>query len=60
MRDSEIAYGIDGRKVTYKSGERTSLDTKRLKKERPELYKKYAVTKPTRTFKVSAKKETEE
>lgn len=60
MKDAEIAYGIDGRKVTYKSGERTSLDTKKLKSERPEIYKEYAVTKPTRTFKVSAKKETEE
>lgn len=60
MKDAELAYSIDGRKVTYKSGERTSLDTKRLKKERPELYEEYAVTKPTRTFKVAAKKETEE
>ena len=60
MKDSEIAYGIDGRKVTYKSGERTSLDTKKLKLERPDIYKEYAVTKATRTFKVSAKKEMEE
>lgn len=60
MKDAELAYSIDGRKVTYKSGERTSLDTKRLKKERPELYEEYAVTKATRTFKVAAKKETEE
>lgn len=60
MKDAEIAYGIDGRKVTYKSGERTSLDTKKLKSERPDIYKEYAVTKPTRTFKVAAKKETEE
>lgn len=60
MKDSEIAYGIGGRKVTYKSGERTSLDTKKLKSERPEIYKEYAVTKPTRTFKISAEKEMEE
>ena len=60
MKDVEIAYSVDGRKVTYKSGERTTLDTKRLKKERPELFEEYAVTKATRTFKVAAKKGTEE
>ena len=60
MEDAEMAFAIDGRKVTYKSGERTSLDTKKLKSERPDIYKEYAVTKATRTFKVAAKKETEE
>lgn len=60
MEDAETAFAIDGRKVTYKSGERTSLDTKKLKRERPDIYKEYAVTKATRTFKVAAKKETEE
>lgn len=60
MEDAETAFAIDGRKVTYKSGERTSLDTKKLKSERPDIYKEYVVTKATRTFKVATKKETEE
>jgi putative phage-type endonuclease len=50
MEDNEIAmYG--GEKVfTWKSSERTSIDSKALKSKQPEIYEQYSKTTPVRTF----------
>lgn len=50
MEESEVAY-IEERKITWKTQERTSLDTKRIKKEMPELYDTYGKKSVTRVFK---------
>lgn len=49
-KDAETIL-LNGDKVaTWKSHDETRLDTKRFKEEQPELFEKYAVTKPVRKF----------
>lgn len=51
MKEYEIAY-IGDRKITWKSQSRSSLDTKKLKEEQPQLIDNYMKTTNTRVFKV--------
>jgi len=51
MKEYETAY-IGDRKITWKSQSRSSIDSKRLKKEHPELVKQYMKTTNSRVFKV--------
>lgn len=51
MEDSEVAY-IDERKVTWKTQERITLDTKRIKAEMPELYETYGKKTESRVFQI--------
>ncbi|MGL5676819.1 MAG: YqaJ viral recombinase family protein [Cellulosilyticaceae bacterium] len=51
MEISESAT-VGNRKVTWKTHERTTVDTKRLKAEKPELYTAYSQTINSRVFKV--------
>lgn len=51
MKEYEIAY-IGDRKVTWKKQERKSIDTKRLKKELPEIADKYMKSTTSRVFKI--------
>ena len=51
MKENEIAY-VKNRKITWKKSVRTSLDTKSLKEEEPEIYKKYSKTSTSRIFKI--------
>lgn len=51
MKENEIAY-VKNRKITWKKSERTSLDTKSLKEEEPEIYKRYSKVSSSRMFKI--------
>lgn len=51
MKENEIAY-VKNRKITWKKSVRTSLDTKSLKEEEPEIYKKYSKISSSRMFKI--------
>lgn len=51
MKEYEIAY-IGDRRVTWKKQERKSIDTKRLKKELPEIANKYMKTTISRVFRI--------
>lgn len=51
MKENEIAY-VKNRKITWKKSERTSLDTKSLKEEEPDIYKKYTKISSSRMFKI--------
>lgn len=51
MKEYEIAY-IGDRKVTWKKQERKTIDTKRLKKELPEIADKYMKTTTSRVFRI--------
>lgn len=51
MKENEIAY-VKNRKITWKKSVRTSLDTKSLKEEEPEIYKKYSKVSSSRMFKI--------
>lgn len=51
MKENEIAY-VKNRKITWKKSVRTSLDTKSLKEEEPEIYKKYSKITSSRMFKI--------
>lgn len=51
MKDYEIAY-LGDRKITWKTQNRSSLDTKRLKQEHPELVDKYTKTTTSRVFRM--------
>lgn len=51
MKENEIAY-VKNRKITWKKSVRTSLDTKSLKEEEPEIYKKYSKISSSRIFKI--------
>lgn len=53
MKENEAAVGSLYR-VTWSSVEAAKLDTKRLKAEEPEIYRKYTVTGSTRRFTVRA------
>ena len=51
MKEYEVAF-IGDRKITWKTQTRNSLDTKKLKKEHPELVEKYMKTTTSRVFRV--------
>ena len=51
MKENEIAY-VKSRKITWKKSVRMSLDTKSLKEEEPEIYKKYSKISISRMFKI--------
>lgn len=51
MKENEIAY-VKNRKITWKKSVRTSLDTKSLKEEEPEIYNKYSKISSSRMFKI--------
>lgn len=51
MKENEIAY-VKNRKITWKKSVRMSLDTKSLKEEEPEIYKKYSKISISRMFKI--------
>ena len=51
MGDKEVAVTPDGERfATWKVSTRTSIDTRRLRENDPELAKKYEKTSPTRVF----------
>ena len=52
MKDYEIAY-LGDRKITWKKQSRSSIDTKKLREDYPEIVEKYVKTTNTRVFKVS-------
>ena len=52
MKDYEIAY-LGDRKISWKKQSRSSLDTKKLKEDYPEIVEGYIKTTNTRVFKVS-------
>ena len=51
MKENDTAY-IKDRIVTWKKTTRSSLDTKRLKEEEPEIYSKYIKLSSSRVFKI--------
>lgn len=52
--NAEIVLGPDGDKVaTWKSHERTAIDSKRLKAERPDLFDEFSKTSTVRPFRLS-------
>lgn len=51
MKENEIAY-VKNRKITWKKSVRTSLDTKSLKEDEPEIYNKYSKISSSRMFKI--------
>jgi len=50
MADNEEAYFRGEKVFTWKSSQRTTLDSKALKKELPDVYERFAKTSSTRTF----------
>ena len=52
MKDHEVAF-IGDRKITWKWQSRTTLDSKRLKEDYPDIVKDYMKTTETRVFKVN-------
>ena len=51
MKEYEIAY-IGDRRISWKKQERKSIDTRRLKKELPEMADKYMKTTTSRVFRI--------
>ena len=51
MKEYEVAY-LGDRKITWKKQIRSVVDTKRLKKEHPELVEKYMKTTSSRVFRI--------
>ncbi|MGL5752115.1 MAG: YqaJ viral recombinase family protein [Paraclostridium sp.] len=51
MKEHEVAL-IGDRRITWRGQSRSSLDTKRLKKDHPELIKEYMKTTTSRVFRV--------
>lgn len=56
LGDSEIGE-TSAIKVTYKAQKRTTIDSKRLQAEQPEIYNQYSKTSTTRVLRTSIKKE---
>ena len=52
MKDHEVAF-IGDRKITWKWQSRTTIDSKRLKEDYPDIVKGYMKTTETRVFKVN-------
>ena len=55
MQDFEVAK-IGDRKITWKTSNRNTIDSKRLKQEMPEIAEKYMKTSTSRTFKIGGLK----
>lgn len=55
LGEAEIGLLQDGRKVTYQQSERNSLDTKRLRLERPEVAQEYMSTSHYRSLYIKKK-----
>lgn len=53
MQDNELAYN-DRYRVTWSNVETARLDTKRIKEERPDIYRDYARIAKTRRFQIKA------
>lgn len=51
MKEYEVAY-LGDRKITWKKQVRNTVDTKRLKKEHPEIVEKYMKTTTSRVFRI--------
>ena len=51
MKEYEVAY-LGDRKITWKKQSRSVVDTKRLKREHPELVEKYMKTTSSRVFRI--------
>jgi putative phage-type endonuclease len=51
MQEYEIAY-LDDRKISWKKQTRSIIDTKRLKKEHPELVEQFMKTTTSRVFRI--------
>jgi putative phage-type endonuclease len=56
MGDHEVAYFCGQYQTTWKSTERKSVDTKRLKAELPGIYEQYATTSAQRRFTIKEMK----
>ena len=52
MKDYEIAY-VGERKITWKTQERSTIDTTRLKKEHPEIVEKFTKTTTSRVLRLN-------
>ena len=52
MQEYEIAYAGD-RKITWKTQERNTIDTNRLKKEHPEIVEKFTKTTTSRVLRLN-------
>lgn len=55
MEEFEVAK-IGNRKITWKTSNRNTIDSKKLKDEMPELVEKYTKTSTSRTFKIGGSK----
>ncbi len=51
MKEYEVAY-LGDRKITWKNQTRNSIDTKRLKKEHPEIAEQFMKTTTSRVFRI--------
>lgn len=51
LKENEIGM-VQGRKIIWKNQSRTSIDSKKLKTEQPELFKKYSKTSSYRKFEI--------
>ena len=51
MKEYEVSY-LGDRKITWKKQVRNTVDTKRLKKEHPEIVEKYMKTTTSRVFRI--------
>ena len=51
MKEYEIAYSGE-RKITWKTQERNTIDTTKLKQEHPEIVAQYMKTTTSRVFKI--------
>lgn len=51
MKENETAY-VKNRKITWKKTSRSSIDSKRLKEEEPDIYEKYCKVSSSRMFKI--------
>ena len=52
-----VVGDVDGYSVTYKSQNKTTVDSKRLKEEMPEIYLKYSKEQQNRVLRINKKKE---
>ena len=52
MEEFEIAK-IGNRKITWKNSSRTSIDSKKLKSEMPEIAEQFMKTSISRTFRIN-------
>ncbi len=51
MQEYEVAY-LDDRKISWKKQTRSIIDTKRLKKEHPEIAEQFMKTTTSRVFRI--------